>query len=50
MGFPTALRSIDVGAIQVVLGLGDGAGGREGGGVWGGGGNELELRHGWLEI
>ena len=34
-------------AIRVVLGLGDGAGGGEGGCL--GGGYELELRHGRLE-
>ena len=32
--------------LHVVLGLGDGASGGEGGGVWGGRGEELELRHG----
>ena len=31
----------------MVLGLRDGAGGAEGGGVFGGG--ELEQRHGWLQ-
>ena len=36
--------------LHVALGLGGGSGGREGGGVWGREGNELELRHGWLEI
>ena len=36
-------------AIRVVLGLGDRAGGGEGGGVGGVGGGELKLRHGWLE-
>ena len=32
----------------MVLGLGDGAGGGEGGDVWGGGGWELQQRHGRL--
>ena len=35
----------------MVLGIiiGDGVGGEQGGGVGGGGGDELELRNGWLE-
>ena len=33
----------------MVLALGDRAGGGEGGGVGGAGGDELKLRHGWLE-
>ena len=32
----------------MVLGLGDSAGGGEGGGVEAGGGDELKQRHGWL--
>ena len=33
----------------MVLGLGDGVGGGEEGGVGRAGGDELELRYGWLE-
>ena len=47
-GVLTALGRVDVGlAIRVVLGLGDGAGGAEGGGVRGG--DEFEQWHGWLK-